>query len=399
MGDDERPNRYGDEYEESVQLSDGQKVLLRTIRPSDKQMFLDAFERLSPESRYARFMTSKTKLSEQELRYLTEIDGIVSFGTDVRGKALAEIGGETVKPRLMTLFKDSSSSVRAAAFNSLCTTDSGNIDYYIRSALSDSDFVVQSEAIDKIGEKKLVKYLPQLMTIIQMKKRADSELKRSVIAAAAEFLGEDKAGINKEAEDILYHGVLDKNYLVSYEAAKFYKEKIGTDRTGYINYPNGLFSERKIKSLLNQYRKNPIAKIYTDRGEIELELLFDVAPLTVGNFIKLAVEGFYDGVIFHRVIPNFVVQGGDPRGDGFGGPGYTIRCEYSNLTFTRGSVGMAHSGKDSGGSQFFIALTPLPHLDARYTLFGQVTSGMDIVDIIRRGDTIKHIMIQTEEDK
>jgi RimJ/RimL family protein N-acetyltransferase len=79
MGDDERPNRYGDEYEESVQLSDGQKVLLRTIRPSDKQMFLDAFERLSPESRYARFMTSKTKLSEQELRYLTEIDGINHF--------------------------------------------------------------------------------------------------------------------------------------------------------------------------------------------------------------------------------------------------------------------------------------------------------------------------------
>jgi len=79
MGDDERPNRYGDEYEESVQLSDGQKVLLRTIRPSDKQMFLDAFERLSPESRYARFMTSKTKLSEQELRYLTEIDGIDHF--------------------------------------------------------------------------------------------------------------------------------------------------------------------------------------------------------------------------------------------------------------------------------------------------------------------------------
>ena len=138
----------------------------------------------------------------------------------------------------------------------------------------------------------------------------------------------------------------------------------------------------------------PPPTIITSKGQFDLELYFDVAPLTVMNFIDLAEKGFYDNLIFHRVISSFVAQGGDPEGTGWGGPGYMIRCEYSDVPYIRGTVGVATSGKDTGGSQIFIAHTPLPHLDARYTVFGQVIFGMDEVDKLVVGDTIKEILIQ-----
>jgi len=113
----------------------------------------------------------------------------------------------------------------------------------------------------------------------------------------------------------------------------------------------------------------------------------------VDSFITLARKGFFNNLTFHRVVPNFVIQGGDPRGDGEGGPGYQIRCEINTRPYTRGAVGMALSGKDTGGSQFFITHSPQPHLDGGYTVFGQVTSGMDVVDRIARGDLIKRIVV------
>jgi len=139
---------------------------------------------------------------------------------------------------------------------------------------------------------------------------------------------------------------------------------------------------------------NPVAVIVTSRGEVEMELLFDIAPLTVLNFIDLAEQGFYDGLIFHRVVPNFVVQGGCPRGDGWGGPADFIRCEYSDRPYERGTVGVATSGRDTGGSQFFFCLSLQPHLEARYTIFGQVLYGMDIVNQMVVGDLIEGITIQ-----
>ena len=115
------------------------------------------------------------------------------------------------------------------------------------------------------------------------------------------------------------------------------------------------------------------------------------APLTASSFVRLAQSGFFNGLTFHRIVPGFVVQGGDPHGDGFGGPGKTIRCEYNGHAYGRGSVGMAIAGKDSGGSQFFIATEPQPLLDGVYTHFARVLSGMEIVDKIRPGDVIEKI--------
>jgi cyclophilin family peptidyl-prolyl cis-trans isomerase len=114
----------------------------------------------------------------------------------------------------------------------------------------------------------------------------------------------------------------------------------------------------------------------------------------VANFVGLARRGYFNGLSFHRVVPDFVVQGGDPRGDGWGGPGYTIRCEYNTLGYERGRVGMALAGKDTGGSQFFITHSPQPHLNGRYTIFGEVIEGEDVLDAIQVGDIINEVLLE-----
>ncbi|PSR24053.1 MAG: peptidylprolyl isomerase [Sulfobacillus acidophilus] len=137
------------------------------------------------------------------------------------------------------------------------------------------------------------------------------------------------------------------------------------------------------------------AIIETDKGRMVLDLYPHEAPGTVANFSKLARAQFYDGLTFHRVIPNFVIQGGCPRGDGTGGPGYTIKCETDGNPHkhVRGSLSMAHAGKDTGGSQFFICHTPQPHLDGKHTVFGQLVEGFDVLDQVRAGDHMTAIKI------
>jgi cyclophilin family peptidyl-prolyl cis-trans isomerase/HEAT repeat protein len=136
---------------------------------------------------------------------------------------------------------------------------------------------------------------------------------------------------------------------------------------------------------------SPHVLVSTRYGRIEMVLDLVDAPLTSLSFVRLAQGGFFNGLTFHRVVPGFVIQGGDPRGDGHGGPGATIRCEYNERPYGRGAVGMALSGKDTGGSQFFITLQPQPHLDGSYTRFGQVLSGMEVVEKIRPGDVIDRV--------
>jgi cyclophilin family peptidyl-prolyl cis-trans isomerase/HEAT repeat protein len=135
------------------------------------------------------------------------------------------------------------------------------------------------------------------------------------------------------------------------------------------------------------------AVVSTDKGAFTIELLPDDAPLNVDNFVELARRRFFDRVAFHRAVPNFVIQGGDPRGDGNGGPGYQIRCEINEVPYERGAVGMALSGKDTGGSQWFVTHSPQPHLDGGYTVFGRVVAGMDVVDRIARGDRILAVAV------
>ena len=128
--------------------------------------------------------------------------------------------------------------------------------------------------------------------------------------------------------------------------------------------------------------------LQTNKGAIEFELFDDDAPKTVENFLKLAREGFYDGVIFHRVIPDFMIQGGDPTGTGRGGPGYQFEDEFNDNKVVRGALAMANAGPNTNGSQFFIVTAEAtPWLDGKHTVFGRVTNGMDVVDEIENVDT------------
>jgi peptidyl-prolyl cis-trans isomerase B (cyclophilin B) len=140
---------------------------------------------------------------------------------------------------------------------------------------------------------------------------------------------------------------------------------------------------------------NPKARItMAGGGVITLELYSDVAPKHVENFVTLANKGFYNGLKFHRVEPGFVVQTGDPKGDGTGGPGYRIKAEFNERPHKEGTLGMARSqDPDSAGSQFYICLGPAPFLDRKYTVFGQVTEGMDVVKKIKRGDVMQKVEI------
>lgn len=137
------------------------------------------------------------------------------------------------------------------------------------------------------------------------------------------------------------------------------------------------------------------AIIHMDKGDIVIELFPKEAPKTVANFEKLIKEGFYDGLIFHRVIPGFVAQGGDPLGTGVGGPGYTIPDELEENFHkrVRGALSMAHRGPNTAGSQFFIVYEPQPHLDGVHTVFGQVIEGMDVVDQIQQGDAMNSLEV------
>jgi len=136
------------------------------------------------------------------------------------------------------------------------------------------------------------------------------------------------------------------------------------------------------------------ATIVTEKGPIVVELFTEDAPRTVASFAHLARTNFYKDLTFHRVVPDFVIQGGDPRGDGYGGADYSLRCEVNDRQFGPGTVGMALAGKDTGSSQFFITHSRQPHLDGRYTLFGQVVEGMDVVDKIEKGDLIRNVKIE-----
>jgi cyclophilin family peptidyl-prolyl cis-trans isomerase len=146
------------------------------------------------------------------------------------------------------------------------------------------------------------------------------------------------------------------------------------------------------REIVERTRQPRTVEVRTNRGSFRLRLDCPQAPRTCLNFLELAAQHFYDGLLFHRVVPDFVIQAGDPRGDGFGGPGYVLGDEINRLRYRRGTAGMALAGPDTGGSQFFIALAPQPHLDGGYTAFGEVTSGAEVLDSIRAGDRIESIV-------
>ncbi|HQR39406.1 MAG TPA: peptidylprolyl isomerase [Blastocatellia bacterium] len=259
--------------------------------------------------------------------------------------------------------------------------------------LSAKDFYVRATAAGLLAEQFAPAQSEATFAALEAAlKAASSDVETDARLAILEAISKYK---RQRALDLLSTALNDPDYLVKHRAAELLEAssqgsfiaKVGPAKTPVR--PHGFYEDLEAAMRLPP----PIAVITTEKGDIRMELLIRDAPLNVENFIELARKNYFNGIVFHRVVPNFVVQGGDPRGDGNGGPGYQIRCEINKVPYDRGAVGMALSGKDTGGSQFFFTHSPQPHLDGGYTVFGRVTDGMDVVDQLARGDRILSVTI------
>jgi cyclophilin family peptidyl-prolyl cis-trans isomerase/HEAT repeat protein len=264
------------------------------------------------------------------------------------------------------------------------------IDFYLSffpSQLEEKDVIVRATAANILAEQPREAHLAPLVAALALSKNDPANDARLAILTA---ISKHK---KPEAVEAVKSALADQDHLVRRHAVDLLKQMgagDGADRIGVVQTGHGKAFYQRVAARLD---KKVAATIYTAKGRIRIELFPQDAPITVDSFITLARKGFFNGLTFHRVVPNFVIQGGDPRGDGEGGPGYQIRCEINTRPYVRGAVGMALSGKDTGSSQFFITHSPQPHLDGGYTVFGQVISGLAVVDRIARGDVIRRVEI------
>jgi cyclophilin family peptidyl-prolyl cis-trans isomerase/HEAT repeat protein len=271
--------------------------------------------------------------------------------------------------------------------------------------LKHKDIITRATAAELLGEQPANKEnVEALKTAFAKSLETDKQYNDAQLAILSALVKSDK----KEAIDSLKLALDAPNFLVRRHAAQLIKqndlqtsfpnadEKVGTVK------PYNRKTGTKLGQLLNTNadylravsRKGAKAILTTEKGTFTIEFFPEDAPLTVDNFIKLARRNYFNGLAIHRVVPNFVMQDGDPRGDGNGGPGWEIRDEINMLEYERGAVGMALSGKDTGGSQWFVTHSPQPHLDGGYTVFGRVNeTDMKIVDNLVRGDKILSVKI------
>ena len=267
--------------------------------------------------------------------------------------------------------------------------EKNNIRLIYSEFLSSKDPILTDLTLTALMDSMYIKYKIETQKIIMFDYE---ELKLPGDADVMQLYIQAMGGLKmNEAIDLLEKNLKSENYDIAKVSADALKKITGKDYESQITAQKYRtdFDWEYIEKLKD--KKNVVMK--TNKGDIKLELFPDAAPFTVQSFLKLAERRYYDGTVFHRVVPNFVIQGGDPTGTGYSGPGYSIRSEFSPLTYETGYLGMASSGKDTEGSQFFITHSPQPHLDGRYTIFGKVTDGMDVVDKIQVGDVLEQLII------
>jgi cyclophilin family peptidyl-prolyl cis-trans isomerase/HEAT repeat protein len=260
----------------------------------------------------------------------------------------------------------------------------------LRDHLKDSDVIVRATAAELLGEvppddtnvRTLIEALPVALK--------DKELNDAALAILDSLAKLKTAKANEAIKT-----ALDSNdYLVRRKAVALLKANGAGDFASRVGTVHTRNTAADYERAINRIGQQIDAVVTTDKGSFTIRLLPDEATLNVDNFIQLAKRKYFNGIQVHRVVPNFVIQDGDPRGDGNGGPGYQIRCEINEVPYARGAVGMALSGKDTGGSQWFVTHSPQPHLEGGYTVFGNVVAGMETVDGIVRGDIIRSIVIR-----
>jgi cyclophilin family peptidyl-prolyl cis-trans isomerase/HEAT repeat protein len=301
---------------------------------------------------------------------------------------LGEKDPERALPRLTPMLSDADARVIPAVLTALTKLKAPGIEKILLERVAVEDVGIRTAAAVNLGELKASGGVEALTAAY---KRGEADLVIDVRAAAMEAVAKYGAA---GAVPLLRHALGDKDWAVRVKAAELLKGLDATIETTQAirPAPSGRSVSYDVPGLTTP-AVSPHVYIDTDKGTIEIELDVLDAPLTSDNFIALVRKGYFDGLAFHRVVPNFVIQGGDPRGDGEGGPGYTIRDEHNQEAFLRGTVGMALSWRDTGGSQFFITHSPQPHLDARYTVFGRVVAGMEVVDAMTQWDVMKRVRV------
>ena len=256
--------------------------------------------------------------------------------------------------------------------------------------LNDPDVIVRGTAADLLGD--LPPSEQHAAALIAALSRTVSDPLNDAALSTLDALGKQKStGANEAIKSALD----SRDHLVRRRAVAILKANGVGDFSSRIGTVQTKNTAADYQRALGRFGTRPRAVVTTTKGSFTIELLPEAAPLTVDNFVQLARRSFFNGITIHRVVPNFVIQDGDPRGDGNGGPpNHQIRCEINEVPYDRAAVGMALSGKDTGGSQWFVTHSPQPHLDGGYTVFGRVVAGMNVVDSIIRGDVIKSIVIK-----
>lgn len=310
----------------------------------------------------------------------------------VKVRALEQSGllggvGQRLRERF---FRDSDPSVRATAMGSVPDPSVDQELALIKKGLEDPDPVVRANAVERYALSRADPLWQRLELLRQAEERGRGDVLNDARLAAISAIGKTE---HPEREAFLRGLLRDQDPVARRTAAEIIVQELKRPAPQYTP----LAVERPMSDYLEiaRWARQPhTATIHTSRGKIELALLAQEAPMTAKNFADLAARGFYNGTSFMRVVPNFVIQGGDPRNDMSGGPGYAIRDEINMQKYTRGAVGMALSGPDTGGSQFFITHSAQPHLDGGYTIFGRVIGGMTgVVDQTERGNMIEKITI------
>jgi cyclophilin family peptidyl-prolyl cis-trans isomerase/HEAT repeat protein len=305
-----------------------------------------------------------------------------------QAQALGSLPAQRGLPRLRVMLTDADVRVVPAVVAGLAAAGGPAAEALVVERLSADDFVARAAAATALADMQVAAAVPLLVEAYRAAARDDTYVARAAVLTALSRID------RQAARPLLEDALKDRDWAVRVRAAALLREHDPSAAAAPIRpaVPGRPIDDPEWQRIVMP-PYTPLAYIVTNKGTIELELAITDAPLTTENFVRLARMGAFEGRTIHRMVPDFVVQDGDPRGDGEGGPGYTIRDEINPRPYVRGTVGMALDWEDTGGSQFFITHSPQPHLDARYTVFGQVTAGMDVVDALMPGDVIERVRI------
>ncbi len=325
------------------------------------------------------------------LVHYAEIDFPTDFGESERPVFHNAMVREAAYEGLAHLLKERSELVPDSSTGA-------RLESHLYAGLDDEDFVVATTTANLVGD---FPCCGSLSALIRLWKRASGpdrfELRRGVLAGMKKMLDAEDGpwqgpdSLKTEAAALLRRSFDSTDIRIRLEGRK---AAVATKILPENLIPTVASLKATLPAVIRDQRQPPLAlpfdapkvRCITTKGEFVIQLDGKIAPNTCAVFLDLINKGYFDDLTYHRVVPDFVVQGGDPRGDGWGGPGYTIRSEWSRAEYKRAAVGIAHDGKDTGGSQFFVTLSEQPHLNGRYTIFGEVTKGMEVVDRMEVGD-------------